>query len=113
MLQSLPPLQDRQEGRQIMITDTLHESKAGIKIRLVQIIEKYTPNTTLLITMFEKKIVVAPFLIARLGILSQRSTGGYSRLVPVPGILLETVVRRHVETTTEPPHRILCLHSRH
>ena len=89
-----------------MITDTAREGETACKPPLVQIIIEQAAYTSRLAPMAQEKVVVTPFFITGIDIVTEIPAGLMGDAVPMPGILLKTVVGRQVKTAAEPPHRI-------
>jgi hypothetical protein len=92
-----------------MITHAAHEGKGLLEIGLVQVIEKEATDAARLITVFQVKILVAPLLVLVVTIRAEGVAGLFGNAMPVLTVGLESVVRGQVESTAEPPDRILAV----
>ena len=65
-------LDNRQIASGIAVTHRLHKVKAMIEARGIQIIEKQAADAALLVTVFEKEIIIAPlFFITRINVFAE------------------------------------------
>ena len=65
-----------------------------------------------LVAVLEEKVAVAPVLEARMQVGAERIERGFAGGVKMPGVILETVIRRQIHAAAEPPHRRLAVFHR-
>ena len=57
--------------------------------------------------MRQEKVLVTPFFIAWVYVLTKGFTGVFSRLVPVNNIFISSVIGREIKSTPHPPHWLM------
>src|SRR5690606_39360815 len=72
---------------------------------LVQIVEEESADAAGFVAMLEEEIAIAPILVPRIRVISERCARVASGAMPVQHVFFERVVRGEVETAAEPPHR--------
>ena len=77
-----------------MIADALHELEAFFKTKFIEVIEKYTADAAWLVPVLDEKILVAPFLEARVILVTERGERIPASLVEMHAIRLKAVVGR-------------------
>ena len=65
--------------RQERVTDAAEEREAGVEIPLVQVVKKQTAHTAGLVTVRQKKVLVAPLFVFRINVLTVRFAGRQRR----------------------------------
>src|SRR3990167_4559936 len=88
-----------------MIAHAAHEAEAVREIFFVEVVEEQPADAARLVAVLQEKIFIAQLLEARIIIRTEGIAGGLGGAVPVDRVLLETIIRRQVETAAEPPHR--------
>ncbi len=88
------PLDNGQVSVGIAVAHRLHKAKGGIKIRGVQIVKEQPANAALLVTVLQIKVLIAPFLVFRVDVLTKGLAQVVRGLVPVDCVFLKPVERR-------------------
>src|SRR5690625_1840473 len=92
-----------------MITHSLSQVKAMIKIRGVEIVIKNTAYTACFIAVFEVKVLVAPCLVARVVIVTKGCQCVCTCLVKMSGIVWENIIGGEVHASAKPKYRCLLI----
>src|SRR6185312_9531990 len=103
------PLDDGHIGGEEVVADALEEGEAALEPPLVEIVEKDPADPSRLLAVAEVEVFVAPRLVARVDLRTERRARLAGGAVPVDGVLLEAIVGREVEPAAEPPDGRLAL----
>ena len=101
------PLQYWRIGLEKPIAHAAHEGERLLEAPIIKVIVKKPAHSARLLAMGQIKIVVTPFLQARVDILTKGVTSGLGGGMPMNGIFFIAIVRRQVEPASHPPHRLL------
>ena len=78
-----------------------------LKAPFVEIVEEQAADPPRLVAVRQEKVLVAPLLEFGVESLAIGIARSFGRPMPMHGILLKTVIRRQIEPTAKPPHRLL------
>ena len=98
-------LNNRQVRLDERIADGANEREAGVEIPLVEVVEKQSADPTRLITVLDMEVAIAPRLVARIDVGTERRAGLLGDAVPMNAVFLDAVIRGQVKASAEPPHR--------
>ena len=97
-------LDDGQIGRQEGVAHGAQHREALLEAEFREIVEEDAADAARLVAVLQEKIVVAPALEARMQVGAEGRQRVATRLVEMPRILLDTVIRRQVHAAAEPHH---------